>query len=351
MKKVIVIISIGLITLSLSGCKTKTAPTPADGGVFKSYNFGESWEQKVFIKKTDKGTQTISNLSVQFIEFDPIVKDTVYVMGATGALYKSENGADSWQKTALPSGKYTNLSIDTLNNKVLYTASSKAILKSVDGGATWHNIYTESHSGEALSSVIVDPFHSNIVYASSTSSIIKSTDYGITWKLTSWEKPTIYKLFHSYKNENVIFAHASTGLYISTDGAESWASLTENFKEDYGFRFKALWLSFDPKTEYFLMGTSSEIMRSFDSGSSWETVPTLFDYKKIAIKTVTQNPGNFQEVMFAIKTFFQKTDDGGQTWKVLKTVPTTKTITFIAADPFNADVVYVSTKEPAAKKK
>ena len=79
------------------------------------------------------------------------------------------------------------------------------------------------------------------------------------------------------------------------------------------------------------------------------TVPTLFDFKKVPISTVVQNPTNTREIMFSASNKLHKTDDGGKTWRVFKTVPTSRSINYLIADPYHQNTVYLGTYRAPSK--
>jgi len=346
MKKIVIILFVVVRGVSLSACSTKSNNSATDGGIYKSINFGETWTQKVFMSKTSEGTQTISDVSTQYMLFDPVDENTVYLMSQRNGLFKTTNQSDQWSRTGLTSTTKALLSIDTLNNDVLYIVQGKNIVKSVDGGIKWSTIYTESRPGQTLNSVLVDPFKSNIVYAASTTSLIQSFDYGITWELLEWTGSTIYKVYRSEKRPNVFYMWGKTGILVSADGTKTWKNITEEFDK----KMSILALSFDPKSEDFLLGTKTGIVRSFDSGITWKTVPTLFDFKTVPISTVAQNPVNTREIMFSASNKLHKTDDGGKTWRVFKTVPTSRTINYLISDPYHRDTIYLGTYRAPSKK-
>lgn len=339
-KKIIFVVVPIIMALIVSGCTTKKTQAPTDGGIFKTYNFGETWEQKIFIKKTEKGTQTIGSVKTSKLVFDTDNDGLFYLISIGNGIYKTINGGDKWSVTGLSSGTYSSLSIDPRNNDVLYTTQGSKILKSVDGGTKWKTLYTETRSGEKLVSIQVDPFSPKTILAASTTALMKSLDYGNTWKVIEWQKFAIINLQFSKKTKNVIYIQTSKNIQKSTDGGESWRIITDDLLEFPGAT-KIKYFSFDPKTENILLGTKYGIVRSFDGGASWEVVPTLFDPAERTITAVAQNPDNHDVVMFSIKNLLHKTDDGGKTWKVLKTVPTKRPIIYLKVDPFHEEVVYL----------
>lgn len=342
-KKTGIIALLLFVAVVLSGCSITGSPAPADGGIFKSYNFTDTWEQKAFINSEGA---TIANFGTNFIKFDPTDENTLYFITHGAGIYKTTNGGDQWLPTGLVIGTYHGLSIDSRNNGVLYATDGLFIRKSIDGGVVWKDIYQETRPNQSLVTVVVDPFRPNIVYAATTSGLIKSLDYGNTWELLDWTTTQILQLHVSKKNKNVLYTLTNEGVFQgiskSTDGAVSWVSLSENLDTFDRGRF-IRWFDFDPETEYIVLGTDGGILRSFDGAKTWEEIPTLFDFQKIPITTVIQNPNNHNEIVFSVNHLLQKTDDRGKTWEVLKTVPTLRIINYMINDPYHKNIVYLGT--------
>ncbi len=91
----------------------------------------------------DGGWQRLTNglpedAQVHAITVHPQHPDTVY-LGTTKGLYRSANRGDSWQRLNLPGdADIWAISIHPQNPKVLYAgASPPAVYRSDDGGDTW----------------------------------------------------------------------------------------------------------------------------------------------------------------------------------------------------------------------
>jgi photosystem II stability/assembly factor-like uncharacterized protein len=330
-----------LITLILSGCTPLTTKkAPADGGIFKSTDFGENWSQKA---------QGIANSDMRFMVFDPQDENTAYVSFNGAGVYKTIDSGETWQGTTISSGTFQDLAIDHLNTSVIYAINGNKIIKSVDAMTTWFDIYVEVRPDQYLLDLLTDPYNSNILYASTTSSIIKSTDYGNSWKLLSWREPKIKKLYQSYKNNDTLYAWTDKGLYKSTNGAVDWADFNQGLTK-FSASTNLNWIDFDPRTEIIYSATTNSILQSTDGGSTWKEIPTLFDFKKVSIKSIVYNPKNLNEIIFPYNNTLLKTDNGGKTWKSLKSIPTQRGITYLIVDPYHTDSIFAGTTQPPKTK-
>jgi hypothetical protein len=106
----------------------------------------------------------------------------VLFAGGIQTLYKSTDGAATWQETTLK-GLIPAIAISPVNTNIVYVCASGSsmigISKSLDCGATWTQLATPA----GFEKIVCDPADVNVVYASdrqtSLAHLYKSTDGGI----------------------------------------------------------------------------------------------------------------------------------------------------------------------------
>jgi photosystem II stability/assembly factor-like uncharacterized protein len=142
-----------------------------------------------------------------------------------GALYRSTDGAESWQPVPLPAG--TNgpnaLTVDPADSKRLYLSAwgvmrpegdtGGGIFLSTDAGATWRNVLPES---QHVYDVTVDPRDPATLYACGfDQAAFRSADRGLTW--------TRIRGFNFKWGQRVIADPAdATRIYVTTFGGSVW---------------------------------------------------------------------------------------------------------------------------------
>jgi photosystem II stability/assembly factor-like uncharacterized protein len=197
-------------------------------GVFKSTDGGATWALR------NNGLPGIEPFAWRLAQASD---GTLYVVLARrsedgsirndrdGGLYRSRNGAGSWEKVALPEGVNgpNGLAIDPGDPKRLYLAvwgrkgkerdTGGGIYLSTDGGGTWkHVLSSDAH----IYDVTVDPRHPERLYASGfESSVWRSGNRGQTWGRVPGYN---FKWGH-----RVIPDPADTGMiYVTTFGGSVW---------------------------------------------------------------------------------------------------------------------------------
>lgn len=197
-------------------------------GVYKSIDNGKSWVLK------NKGIGKKQPFVWRIIRAN---EGTLYLIVARrsnegkigdeddGALYKSNDGAESWIKMKLPEGVNgpTGLGIDPLDNKRMYLTtwgiySSKGdtgggVYLSTDGGSNWENIFNE---GQHVYDITIDNNNPNILYICGfDASAYRSEDRGKTWKRI---KGYNFKWGHRV----IVDPVNSDMIYITTFGGSVW---------------------------------------------------------------------------------------------------------------------------------
>lgn len=141
-----------------------------DAGAFKSEDRGATWQQKVKIDKK----HSIASVNVLSIVVNPKDSNIVYLGTEGNALYKSIDGAETWQKIVDEEGVLAgradiyDIALDAKNSDIVYAACYQdykgRLLKSIDGGKTWEETYVVSQENYLVEAVAVDPYESRIVY-------------------------------------------------------------------------------------------------------------------------------------------------------------------------------------------
>ncbi len=163
-------------------------------------------------------------------------------------LYRSDDHGDNWQPTGnLPvdgANVIINIAVSPLDpNKVMVTTSPNPfggqprpkILISENGGFNWTDIST-SLPQRIVKDVAFDYYDDDIIYAVfsgfGSEHFGKSTDGGDSWVLNS-DLPDVptNTLVIDPLNTDHIYVGNDLGVYLSTDGGDSWENFSENMTD------------------------------------------------------------------------------------------------------------------------
>lgn len=334
-----------IVPLLGAGCINLTTSKTVDGGIFRSDDSGETWSQKVFIRKEKKKTISINNVNVGMIVFHPTDKNIIYLGTLGDGLYRSKNAGEQWESFGINSGSYDTISIDPETPEIIYTATGSSILKTSDDGKSWETIYLEPR-GQKIVSVNVDIYKPSQIYAATQDGeIVQSIDYGETWATLSSLAQAVKKLYINPKDTRIIYAVTGNnrGIYRSVNAGVDWNALNTDLEKKKG----AITINFldftDQEPEKMYLATNYGLFRSENGGSNWNEITTLFPFGSVPIQTVAVNPNNHSEIYFTIGKVVHKTTDNSITWKTIETFPSARKITNLIINPENTEQLYAGT--------
>jgi len=228
-------------------------------------------------------------IAIEAIEVDPRNPSVLFL--ASSWVYRSTDSGQSWQKVAGINSIH-DIQVDPRDSNVVYAAygyipwtffvskplpktqygPQGAVYKSTDGGATWA-IPSSQVKDLYVSSLAIDPADSLVLYAATSKGAYKSTDAGSTWQVTVDGYCTQVVLSPTDRRNVVVLGQETVN--SSTDAGATWVTHRRPWSgyDDY---FTRLAINpREPRTIY--AGTTRRgVLRSTDSGATWETVNSGF---------------------------------------------------------------------------
>ncbi|NNM04910.1 MAG: hypothetical protein HKO65_07380 [Gemmatimonadetes bacterium] len=291
--------------------------------------------------------------SIDAVESDPNV---VYVGAATGGLWKSVNGGQTWtplfdEQRVLGIGA---VAVFQPNPDIVWVGTGEGnprnsagvgagIYKSLDGGNTWSLLGLEQ--SERIHRIVLHPTDPDIVYAGvmgpawsdgGQRGVYKTTDGGATWRQVLFvdQKTGVSDLVMDPTNPEKLLAGMwefrrwpwffesggpGSGLFVTHDGGEGWERLSadEGLPEGNLGRIGLSFSSSDPEVAYALVEAErSALLRSDDGGLTWGTVnddegvaSRPFYYTDIFV-----DPEN-ELRLFNLHSRIMRSEDGGQSFE------------------------------------
>jgi len=340
----------GCITLGFGAKKVQ------DGGMYSSEDKGETWKQKVFAGIVKKKTQTISNANISKILFHPLDSKIIYLGTTNSGMQVSLDSGESWKPILASSGSVQAIGLDPTSTQILYVGLGSQIKKSTDAGATWTVIYTQAVSGYSITAVSVDPFNPRQIFAGvSNGVILKSDDSGASWKALSSQaaKAEIRDIiFHPNDPSFMIAVTPSSGVFKSADRGTAWTELIskETAKKFPGSLSAGSLLPHARMSSIILYASAYGLMRTNDSGATWEKVNLLTKPGEIKILSLAANPYDFDEIYYGTASNFYKTFNNGNEW-ITRSLPSSRQPTALGINPNDAGKIWMGTTKPVQKKK
>ncbi len=303
----------------------------------------------------DGGWQRLSNglaegAEVHAITVHPEHPETVY-LGTTKGAYRSTNRGDRWERLNLPGdADIWSICIHPKNPRVIYAgATPPAVYRSDDGGDTWQKTAEPGLPDRVIMGFAcrvmrldVDPNSPDDVYATlEANGAMRSRNRGESWEdctadlIRFCEEPKYRSRIGSQTEiEGMLDGHALAcsaaapgtvflanrmGLFRSNDKGQSWQDMEISRFSPLTYGRDIRVSPHDPKVLYACLSpaarsTDGSIYRSDDVGQTWKR----FDHGIKAEATmmgVTVHPKDPNQV-FGVSRFGQVfgTQDGGKSW-------------------------------------
>jgi photosystem II stability/assembly factor-like uncharacterized protein len=328
-------------------------------GVLKSLDGGATWqEQNRGLRLPPDEAFGLQPGVIQVVA-DPEAAGTLYaVVGASGRVYRSRNGAASWQ--ALPPGPAATALV-VGHGGVLYIGGAlpgqaPTVWRSLDGGRRW--MRTAAPAPAILLAPASEPPNArhggggaaaDTLFAASGGGLAVSSDGGATWRVADTGLTSI-EIGLLAASQGRTYATSGALLYRGTARATSWVQLAvppPNPAEPLPLADLAV----DPRDFARLFTViDTQLLQSQTAGRRWRQVP-LPDATCVELSTVVLAPSDAQTVYAGGSPLFGtnntpppctggcqsfRSRDGGATWTCL---PLAGVQRFLV-DPADAETVY-----------
>ncbi|NTU66602.1 MAG: hypothetical protein HGB08_01635 [Candidatus Moranbacteria bacterium] len=284
---------------------------------WKSTDGGKNWE----VKDQSSNKPTTKDLDIVNLAVDPANGNNVFLGLRSGGIVKTADGGDNLEFTGFKLDKTYALAISPANPKTMYASAlfekRGKMVKTVDGGEKWDEVYTFPTDGALILSIALDRNNPNTVFAStSDNQVIKSVDGGASWKKAYKAKGPVVKVAIDSLNSDLVYFLTQGGeAFRSQDGGGSFEGMSQAMtaaklmSSGYGV------VETDPtRTGTVYLGGKQGIIKSSDGGKTWINMPTLNDPSTAEVRALAINPSNSNEIVYGAGQATYKSIDGGNSW-------------------------------------
>lgn len=324
-----------------------------EGGVFKSTNFGEAWEQKVVISNSKK--QTLSSHEILGMEIDPFDPRVIYA-GTENGLYRTSSGADNWElvqdekKNPDARASVLGVKISPQNPNLIYAAIFQGnfgrLLRRTDPASPWEQVYIASNEGVSITCIEADKTAPNIYIGTSEGAVLKSADFGLSWKITGFFDKQIESIRVNPDDSQIVYVLVSQkGLFKSADQGANWQLLPPPGLQpgsSPGFSrgsIQDFFLGSRDRNSLYAV-TNQGIFLSSDGGQNWNPFSSLISPEAAPISAIVQDGNNPATFYYGAGSIVYRTQNNGQTWTVHQ-LPSKRQVNLIKIDPRSSNIIYV----------
>ena len=252
--------------------------------------------------------------------------DTLFAIGLNSTIRSVDRG-EHWDSIAPFKTDIGAIRIDPSDPKIVYIShighdlESNDVSKTTDGGTTWNYL---PFSGRIYPVAVIefDPLDFKKLYVGNGPSFVyRTVDHGQTW--TQMNTPDINYLTSiaiDPINDSVLYLGYVDGVFKSTDGGNTWDSLSPGFTIQGSTK-----ITIDPlhsntiyAARYSYTDTvPSGLYKSTDGGSTWVEKNNGLSGDKRRINTIIINPKNTDEIFLGLDDLqnpIVRTINGGDTW-------------------------------------
>lgn len=305
-----------LFLILLTGC-IKTGDQRDFGGIFKSIDKGENFQQKVLLSTPKAQVFSIGDVNVLALASDPEDHNAIYLGTEKNGLYYSYDGAESWYSAkSLENKQIDAIAVSPSNKCHIYAVNLNKIFLSKDCNRTYEQIFNDPRGTTQITELAVSKSNPMLVMSgTSQGDVLKSTDGGTSWTNVGNFKSKINAISI---NDDVIFAASSKNLNRSADEGVTWEDLSDKIKDgDKTIRLNNIknLVSVSKESEKrLILATEKDILVSKDNGESWELLKLLSSSKSVKIYSLAANPLNPNEIYYGTAISLIKSNDGGNSW-------------------------------------
>lgn len=253
----------------------------------------------------------------------PTEPDRLYVGTATGHVYVSHDGANSWQLLPVQLGHSTvvdNLLVDPVNAESVYAAywapdGTGGLLNSDDGGQSWRHL--DVPGNPSLRAIAIAPSAGATLYVGGIGGVWRSDDRGESWRNVNGKglaTEFVESLAVDPRDPNHVYAGTWRQVYRSRDGGTNWRRVYQGMAVDRDI-FSLAISPHDP--DIVLAGTCNFLYCSNNAGGAWEERRTGLSTAHNRVHTIVHDPNDTQVVYAGTRGALYRSADAGTSWTLL----------------------------------
>jgi photosystem II stability/assembly factor-like uncharacterized protein len=268
---------------------------------------------------------TLDHGDVRALAVDP--RDQSVWAATEAGLFRSGDHGFGWTATGKPSGRVLALLLDPrITGRIYAGTAGDGLIVSLDGGSSWR---PTKLSAAFITGLVPVPGPPAALLAASTDGVFSSTDGGTTWKLA--RIGAIEALVPA--GSGVVLAAGLRGVLRTEPPGRKWSDSNRGLYARAVYAIAAM-------PSALCAGTSSQLLRLPAKGTSWESVPGIPEDTSGVFAIARLGSDSSPELLVGTSGDIGRSLEGGTSWSW---VPT-HTVFSLASDPAQPGVAYAATR-------
>lgn len=329
------------------GCGSSNQGFSGAAGLFVTTDNGETWAPRA-IMPTVEGPQSLSGVSVYRLYDDPQDPDAMYWTSRNFGMFYTYNNGLSWTQAPAPlnTGLVYSVAIHPQNKCLIFATNGSRVYKSVDCNRSWEEVHREDRSGARISSLefhAFDPYE--LFMTKQNGDILASSDLGISWTIiTRSARDIVHIESDPHTAERMYLSTRANGLFRSTDRGRTWTNLSEGFRSfASALEYRRFYIDTGHAGHLYWVSTYG-ILRSTDSGDTWEALRLLTSPGSAQIYSMVVDPTNPLNIYYVAtvgnRSIFYYSKDGGVNWTT-ESIPSSQVPTVLRMHPTDPNQIFL----------
>jgi photosystem II stability/assembly factor-like uncharacterized protein len=296
------------------------------------------------------------------ITFDPNNPNTYYLAAATGGIWKTTNGGQTWTPLSddWPFLAVNSVAVHPTNSEIVFAGTgdfngnypySFGLRKSTDGGQSWTTIGQAQFGNFAIRRIMIDPDNPNRMMLTAGKGrdywgyLYRSLDGGNTWSVSLNQYAAWTDVEYSAPYPNGGRWYYASGLdnggqvWRSGDRGATWTKLNPPLPTSFQGSVEIAASKVHMATVYLLAGQPRKIYKSTDAGQNWTDITAGFpngnnnynwsqhSYDFYIETSYRMEGGNPIDVVYVGLIDIAQSPDGGATWQSIGLTYTNSALT------------------------
>ncbi|MEI7511942.1 MAG: hypothetical protein WCK01_00575 [Candidatus Uhrbacteria bacterium] len=321
-KSLFLVVPLTALVLLGQGCGAAKPAAGPDGGIFRTVDAGDTWNQLKVINIGPKQA-SIAAMGIVTMAVDPQDGKTLYAGTVeNGVIYTVDDGA-SWAQAPAPlnTGRIQAVAVDAKDKCTVYATMLNQIMKTTTCSRDWTRVYFDPRTDKSFTALAVDWYNSDIVYAGTNDGdILRSDNAGVSWRVVvRLNAIRMNQIVLDPRDSRTVYAAtAGSGLLKTVDGGQNWVNIRSEFDGFDGSK-RVNYMALDPSNAGRIFTVSKYgLLLSDDAGVTWTALSLPTPPGSVDVKAFAIDPKDPKHLVYATTAAVIWSTDSGQTWTTKK---------------------------------